>query len=230
MTTDTVGPKAEQTRRAILDAAIERYGRDGYRASSVAAIARDAGVTRSLAYTYFGDGEALFRAALDQDIAAVIEATRQKVVERNDDAHAWREDALAQFLEALDSHALARRVMAGLEPDVTSHMLQLPALETLRGAVGARLTDGQQLGLVRTDVDPAEMGRAAVTLWLGLIMSIVQFGLDGVAAELGPVRSLFDAAMCAPEAPDATHPRNPPDHRKAAPHGDIGDRNHHRPR
>ena len=62
--------KGAQTRQAILEAAIARFGRDGYRATSVADIARDAGVGGTVAYAYFPDKEALFLAALDEDAAA----------------------------------------------------------------------------------------------------------------------------------------------------------------
>lgn len=44
---DTASPasKGARTRQAILAAAIARFGRDGYRATSVADIARDANAT-----------------------------------------------------------------------------------------------------------------------------------------------------------------------------------------
>ena len=42
--------KGEQTRSTILDAAIVRFGRDGYRSTSVADIARDAGVSGTATY------------------------------------------------------------------------------------------------------------------------------------------------------------------------------------
>ena len=66
----TAPTKGEQTRQAILDAAIARFGRDGYRATSVADIARDAGVGGTVAYAYFPNKEALFLAAIDEDAAA----------------------------------------------------------------------------------------------------------------------------------------------------------------
>ena len=47
----TLGAKGEQTRAAILDAAVQRFGRDGYRQTSIADIARDAGVGGSVAYS-----------------------------------------------------------------------------------------------------------------------------------------------------------------------------------
>ncbi len=61
--------KGAQTRQAILDAAIARFGRDGFRATSVADIARDATVGGTVAYAYFPNKEALFLAAIDEDAA-----------------------------------------------------------------------------------------------------------------------------------------------------------------
>ena len=82
--------KGEQTRQAILDAAIARFGRDGYRATSVADIARDAGVGGTVAYAYFPNKEALFLAAIDEDAAAVI---HEGLVERHRRAHGRRTGA-----------------------------------------------------------------------------------------------------------------------------------------
>src|SRR3954468_18237529 len=73
--------KGEQTRQAILTAAIYRFGRDGYRATSVADIARDAGVGGTVAYAYFPSKEALFLAAIDEDAAAVIQEGLFSVVD-----------------------------------------------------------------------------------------------------------------------------------------------------
>jgi AcrR family transcriptional regulator len=190
-----VGPKAEQTRQALLDAAVDRYGRDGFKASSVAAIARDVGVSRTLAYAYFDDGEGLFRAALDLDAAAVIHEGFLDLALTDAFDESWRDEVLVGLLAALDSHPLARRVMAGLEPHVTSQMLNLPALEELRAAVGERLLSGQSAGVVRGDIDAALIGRGAVNLWIGMLMAVVQFGADGLEAELPSVRAVFEAAV-----------------------------------
>src|ERR1700730_6416138 len=65
--------KGAQTRQAILEAAIARFGREGYRSTSVADIARDASVGGTVAYAYFPNKEALFLAAVDDDAAGVIE-------------------------------------------------------------------------------------------------------------------------------------------------------------
>src|SRR5436189_5748479 len=103
--------KGEHTRAAILDAAIARFGRDGYRATSVAAIARDASVGGTVAYAYFPSKEALFLAAVDEDAAGVIEVGLSRVM-TDPTADDWRQTLIFTLVGALEHHPLARRLLA----------------------------------------------------------------------------------------------------------------------
>src|SRR5438874_1653276 len=114
--------KGERTRQGLLDAAIVRFGRDGYRSTSVADIARDARLSGTAAYAYFPNKEALFVAAVDEDAAAVIEEGLSSVVELHD-VDQWRETLIFTLLAAVGRHPLARRVLAGLEPEITVRLL-----------------------------------------------------------------------------------------------------------
>src|SRR2546421_8576198 len=128
--------KGERTRQAILEAAIVRFGRDGYRASSVADIARDASVGGTVAYAYFPSKEALFLAAVDEDAAAVVHEGLSTIDDADIDD--WRETLIFTLLGAVERHPLARRLLGGLEPDVTDRVLEIPALAELRKACAAR--------------------------------------------------------------------------------------------
>ena len=108
--------KGEMTRRDILRAAVARFGRDGYRATSVADIARAAGVGGTVPYAYFANKEALFLAAVDEDAAAVIHRALDGVFE-GAVLPDWQETLLVTLLGAVEEHALARRLLAGLEPE-----------------------------------------------------------------------------------------------------------------
>jgi AcrR family transcriptional regulator len=186
--------KGELTRRAILDAAIERFGREGYRATSVADITRDAGVGGTVAYAYFDNKEALFLAALDEDAAAVIhEGTSEFMADP--DPRSWQTTLITSLVESLDRHPLARRVLSGLEPDVTDRVIDLPALVELRKAVVERLRVDQASGVVRSDVDAEAIGNGAVTVIVALLMAVLQFGRSGVADHGNDVFALFDAAL-----------------------------------
>ena len=59
-------PKAEQTRRTIVDAAMRLFRTAGYDRSTMRAIAAEAGVSVGNAYYYFGSKEHLVQAFYDQ--------------------------------------------------------------------------------------------------------------------------------------------------------------------
>jgi AcrR family transcriptional regulator len=189
--------KGAQTRRAILAAAIERFGRDGYRATAVADIARDAGVGGTVAYAYFPNKEALFLAAIDEDAAGVIQQGISGIIEDADIAD-WRETLIFTLIGAVEHHPLARRVLAGLEPEVTERVLEIPALTELRKACGERIRSEQLAGTVRPDVDAMSVGNGIVSIMLSLLMSIVQVGGSVALAYRADVAAVFEAALAPP--------------------------------
>jgi AcrR family transcriptional regulator len=189
--------KGEQTRRAILDAAIVRFGRDGYRATSVADIAREARVGGTAAYAYFPNKEALFLAALDDDAAAVIEEGVSKVIDDTgtDD---WGELLFFTLLDAVEHHPLARRILAGLEPGVTDRVIEIPALAELRKACAEKLRSEQVLGTVRSDIDPVPMANGIVAIISSLLMSVVQLGGRSATHYAQDVVAVLRAALDPP--------------------------------
>jgi AcrR family transcriptional regulator len=194
--------KGERTRESILTAAIERFGREGYRATSVADIARDAGVGGTVAYAYFPSKEALFLAAVDEDAAAVIhEGLSTLAADATIDD--WRQTLLVTMVGAVARHPLARRLLAGLEPDVTDRVLELPALNELRKVCAERLRSEQLAGKVRTDIDPARIANGMVAIILSLLMSVVQLGETTAGTYAPDVVAVFEAALA--PAPAAGH-------------------------
>jgi AcrR family transcriptional regulator len=195
MSTSKAG-KGEQTRSAILRAAIARFGRDGYRATSVADIARDAKVSGTLAYAYFPNKEALFVAAVDEDAAGVISEGLSTVMDDpKASGSAWRQSLIFTLVQAVERHPLARRLLAGLEPGVTERVLDIPALTELRKAIAERLRSEQLTGVVRSDIDPAAIANGVVSLVLSLLMSVVQLGGDAVAPYANDIAAVFEAAI-----------------------------------
>jgi AcrR family transcriptional regulator len=192
--------RGAQTRRAILDAAITRFGREGFRATSVADVARDAGVGGTVTYAYFPNKEALFLAAIDEDAAAVISEGLTSVLELADITD-WRRRLIFTLVAAVERHPLARRVLAGLEPDVTERVLEIPALNELRKACAERIGAEQLAGTVRSDVDPTAMGNGVVAIMLSLLMSVVQVGTHAAEVYGDDIAAVFQAALDRPPRP-----------------------------
>ena len=63
--------RPEQSRAAILKAAVREFARDGVAGARTDAIARSAGVNKALLYYYFRDKEALYQAVLDEVFGGV---------------------------------------------------------------------------------------------------------------------------------------------------------------
>jgi AcrR family transcriptional regulator len=190
--------RGERTRRALLAAAVERFAQRGYRATSVAEIARAAGVSPPAAYVYFPTKEALFLAAVDEDAAGEIGEALPDVLEGRFEGD-WT-GLVRRLLEGLDRHPLARRVLAGLEPGFTDRLLAIPALEQLRKALGELLAAGQLAGTVRRDIDPHKVGRGLVTIVMALLIAVLQTGAD-------PAGPLGDEVLAVLEAAIAEHAR-----------------------
>jgi AcrR family transcriptional regulator len=201
--------KGAQTRRAILEAAIARFGRDGYRRTSVADIARDAAVGGTVTYAYFANKEELFFAAVDEDAAGVMEeGLARTFVEPR--APEWWQTLIESLVNALDHHPLARRLLAGLEPDVTPRVLDMPALADLREVCAEQLRGGQQAGTARSDIDPVVIANGLVSIMLSLLMSVVQLGGDTTALYGHDVGAVFEAAIGLSPAGVSASPRAAP--------------------
>jgi len=192
--TDPPTTKGAQTREAILAVAIRRFGRDGFRSTSVADIARDANVSGTLAYAYFANKRALFLAALDADIAALVDQGVRTVLETPGD-QTWRDSLVLTLIDALDDRPLARRMLAGLEPEVADRIVELPAIEDLRGAVAARLRADQKEGLVRAEIDAETVGHGIVSIFITMLLAAVQFGVEGATLHAREMLAVIEAAV-----------------------------------
>ena len=194
---DIVPTKGARTRRVLLQAAIERFARDGYRATSVTDIARDANLSSTAVYVYFPNKEALFIAAVDEDADGVVKDGLGLILDP-ETSHEWREGLLLTLLDSLQHHPLARRVLAGLEPDFTVRLLDIPVLAELRKASADQLRTQQLTGDVRADIDPDRMAGGLLTIVLSMLMSLIQTDLDPSEPRVADVHAVFDAALGAP--------------------------------
>ena len=74
--------RPEQSRAAILKAAVREFAREGLPGARTDAIARSAGVNKALLYYYFKDKEALYQAVLD-DVFSGVRAAIQNALSQD---------------------------------------------------------------------------------------------------------------------------------------------------
>jgi AcrR family transcriptional regulator len=199
-TTDQPVPsKGDRTRQALLDAAIVRFAREGYRGTSVADVCRDAGLSTTAAYPYFAGKEALFIAAVDEDVAGLIDEAVSFVV-IDEDPDQWGRAIMRALVAHVGAHPLASRILRGLEPDFTMRLLQIPALQELRKTVTELIRAQQMDGGVRQDIDPGQTASGMVVIVISLLMATMQTGADGGGYDLvaADVESVLHAATRPP--------------------------------
>lgn len=192
----------DRTARArIRDAAIARIGAEGFAATSVRAVAADAGVSPALVLHHFGSKDGL-RAACDEHVLATIRDGKSATM-----AGGPGLDTLAA-LRRLDEATPVLRYLARVLVEPSARVAALVD-EMVADAV-AYTTEGERSGLLRPSRDPR--ARAAVmTLWsLGalalhehvarLLGADLLDGGAGLAAYSLPAAELLGEGVLTPEA------------------------------
>jgi AcrR family transcriptional regulator len=171
-----MGVKGDQTRSAILAAARERFGRSGYAAATIRAIAADANIDPSMVMRYFGTKEQLFAAAAEFDLRfpdlsdVPADALGAALVGHFLDR--WEGDeALIVLLRSATTNAEAAQRMT----DIFAGQL-LPAIEKLVPDEAPR-----RAGLIATQVLGMALSRFVLKL-----PPVVALSRDELVAWLGP--------------------------------------------
>ena len=165
-------PKAEQTRRTIVDAAMRLFRTGGYDKATMRAIAAEAGVSVGNAYYYFDSKEHLVQAFYDQLQAEHVEAAAA-ALEAERGFAARLEGVLLAWLDIAEPHhAFAGQFFTNAadpgSPLSPFSPESAPARETSI-ALQRRVLDGSD-----AKVASALRGRLPELLWL-LHMGVVLF-------------------------------------------------------
>jgi len=174
--------KAEQTRRTIVEAAVRLIRRDGYDATTMRAIATEAGVSSGNAYYYFSSKEQLVQAFYDQ--LQVDHAARAATVLAADRTFEGRlRGVLLSWVDiATDTHKFAAQFfknaadpqspLSPFSPDST------PAREASI-EIYRTLVEGSEVKL--TDDLRAELPELLWLLQMGVVLYWVHDSSDGQA-------------------------------------------------
>jgi AcrR family transcriptional regulator len=156
------------TRSRIRDAAIALFGRDGFAATSVRAIAESAGVSAALVIHHFGSKEGLRRACDEHVVAALM--ARKDDLTRDANPSAAMQQMLADaeaYRPTLDY--LARMILDGSE-------LGDELFDALVANSLTMLEDGVANGMMRPSSDPEVRAIVVTTQSLSTLLLERQIG------------------------------------------------------
>lgn len=173
-------------RAAILAAAAEVFGREGYGQASVDVIAAEAGVAKPTVYNHFGDKETLFREAIAADADRAL-AEHLAAVDQLRDG-----DDLRAALEKVGHHMLVchcEERSVALRRLLNAELGRFPDLiDIVRGRAADRVTDALADRLARLALagrlrrlDPTQAAEQFLALLTGPIEARSRLGTRRVA-------------------------------------------------
>lgn len=146
---------AAERRRDILRAATVAFARSNYRATGVARIAREAGVSEPLLYRHFASKRDLYCAVLERIGRRIIEIWEAATVDVDDPLDALRV-AGEVYVTNLRTHPDEERLQFQALAETADAQIAAVLRETHLGYVNffeQRIREGQRRGSIRTDVD-----------------------------------------------------------------------------
>jgi AcrR family transcriptional regulator len=206
--------RSNDTRRALVDAAVDVLRRDGFAAATARTIAGRAGLNQGLVFYHFGSVVNLLLAALDEVSAQRRERFERALadIERPSELVELATQVFSEDLDTGDAALLVEMIAGaasteGLGAEVKSRME--PWTQFAVAALDKAL-DGSPLIAV---VDPAEIAHAVVALYLGLeLLSHLDGDRTAALALFDRARQLAavaDLVASAPLDPVVTSKENP---------------------
>ncbi len=196
-------------RRAILDAAAEVFGTQGYERASIDAIAAASGVSKPTIYSHFGTKEQLFRDSVAESAAQINGESMTAILALDTGGDGWR-DALYRLAAALVecqrspcALSLQRQIHAEItrDPEVYDAVRTRaadPIVEALAGRL-AMLGNGGRLRLP----DPRLAARQFLALIAAEVSDRTRLGTRDVSdAEVAALAAAGVDTFLAAYAPD----------------------------
>jgi AcrR family transcriptional regulator len=183
---------ATKTRKLLLEAALQRFARDGYAATTVRDIADDAGVNVALISRYFKSKEGLFEACLTSSVDEIRRNSGDIPLSRT--AETIAQQIAGPRTEGLPHHLVLLLRSSG---DESADRIRLDLLRSY----GQRLA--ATAGWPEDDEDMLLRAQIVLASATGIALLRTRSGLEPLASATpqdltGPLRDLIDALLTRP--------------------------------
>lgn len=195
-----------EKRHAILEGAVRVFAEKGFFNTTVAEIARAAGVADGTIYLYFKSKDELLLAVFDERMGQLCEQARAAVAGAPSAAEALRRMALVHLSAVQSNPADAAVLIVELrQSNVFVRDAEKPRLVEYLNIIAGIVRDGQERGEFRPDVHPAAVKRALFgaldEIALGWLLARRKFDLELTAHQMADV---FVRGLLIAESPPAT--------------------------
>ena len=201
---EVVGDRAERSRRTILEAARKIFAERGYEGASLNEIIVASGLTKGGFYFHFPSKLALAMAVLDEgnerwtrDLQRELGAAPRAI-----DRLVAVPRTIAKLARRGEGPASLRRLADDLSrnPEVRDEVCG--GLRTWITAAAADVAAAQAEGLVRADLDPAQVAEVLIGAFIGAQTITEQFADDDLERRIEAQIALFEPALREPKRED----------------------------
>lgn len=151
----------QETESRIILAALRLFSQEGYSATSMRAIAREAGISLGLTYNYFSSKEQLLRAIVQQCLEEIVQSMQAGAQEELS-----LETLMANMLEIVQNNQEFWRLFHQIRLQQSIMESLLPEAEAIQGYIMQQL---QQLPEIRNTSAPEEEARLLFASLDGII-------------------------------------------------------------
>jgi TetR/AcrR family transcriptional regulator len=183
------------SRTSILDAAEQLFARQGFRSTTIKAIAGEAGVNTALLYYYFPDKQGLYHAVLERAFGGLIDEGQDRLA-----GDADPEQAVRGFVALQASyfgrhpnrpHLFVRELLDHGAEHAAGQLTRLAA--TLFRRLCGIIEQGQATGHFRPDLDPRRAAISVISQVAWFQVARPAIGILAGAGTAGPPPEWADA-------------------------------------
>lgn len=157
----------QQTRQQIIDAAFELFGNDGFSKTSIAAVAKKAGVSKGLIYHYFDSKEAILEAIFNQLIELADETLDFPAGFTPANKIKYLLDKMFEFMEKQTANGRLMISLA-LQPEAFSSLK--PRLdEVKKNQLKGYISMFEELGYSQPELEAYQLGAVLDGILLGFV-------------------------------------------------------------
>jgi TetR/AcrR family transcriptional regulator, fatty acid metabolism regulator protein len=184
-------------RRNILDAAIRVFAHQGFHSTRVSDIADEAGVAYGLVYHYFDSKDEVLNELFTERWSLLLAAIDE--ADSSDESPRTKLAAVAAFI--VDSYRHEPELMKVIIVEVTRAAnsfgrTHLPEIRRAYDSITKIVSDGQQAGAFRRDIDPAFASMAFYGAIEQLLSGWIFEVIPASAADFKQAKELVVATIC----------------------------------
>lgn len=169
--------KSIQVKDALYSAAIQLFRQQGFEATTVEEIAREAGYSRATFFNHFGNKHGVLR-HYGQELRDIVEEILEHAAPETSSLYLIRQVLLAMIKEAREHLEEVRLISTYSVRDPSYMTNPTPSRKRILEILTQLVSQAQQEAQIRTDLSARDLGLHIFLLYQGVVINLVATGAN----------------------------------------------------